>query len=90
MKEDCPPVVQRDCARFAAQAEAAMASVLVTIVDERQVPVKGARLLVDGSMKVATVGHEIGYESEAAFSRAFKKAVGVSPAAWRGMAAAAT
>ncbi|MCT7377255.1 AraC family transcriptional regulator [Chelativorans salis] len=42
-----------------------------------------ARLLADDSMKVATVGREIGYESEAAFSRAFKKAVGVSPAAWR-------
>jgi AraC-like DNA-binding protein len=42
-----------------------------------------ARLLADSSMKVAAVGHEIGYESEAAFSRAFKRAVGVSPAAWR-------
>jgi len=42
-----------------------------------------ARLLADSSIKVAAVGHEIGYESEAAFSRAFKKIVGVSPAAWR-------
>lgn len=42
-----------------------------------------ARLLADSSMKVATVGREIGYESEAAFSRAFKKRVGVSPATWR-------
>jgi len=25
----------------------------------------------------------VGYDSEAAFSRAFKKSVGVSPAAWR-------
>ena len=31
----------------------------------------------------AAVGHEVGYESEAAFSRAFKKLVGVSPAVWR-------
>jgi len=46
-----------------------------------------ARLLADGPMKVATVGREIGYASEAAFSRAFKKAVGVSPAAWRRNAA---
>lgn len=45
-----------------------------------------ARLLVDSSMKVATVGREIGYESEAAFSRAFKKIVGVSPAGWRNKA----
>ena len=42
-----------------------------------------ARLLADGSTKVAAVGREIGYESEAGFSRAFKKIVGVSPAAWR-------
>jgi AraC-like DNA-binding protein len=33
--------------------------------------------------KIAAVAHAIGYESEAAFSRAFKKAAGVSPAAWR-------
>jgi AraC-like DNA-binding protein len=42
-----------------------------------------ARHLADSSMKVAAVGREIGYGSEAAFSRAFKKAVGLSPAAWR-------
>jgi len=29
------------------------------------------------------VASAVGYESEAAFSRAFKKATGVSPAAWR-------
>lgn len=42
-----------------------------------------ARLLADGSTKVAVVGREVGYESEAAFSRAFKKTVGTTPAAWR-------
>lgn len=42
-----------------------------------------ARRLADSSIKVAAVGREIGYESEAAFSRTFKKTVGVSPAAWR-------
>jgi AraC-like DNA-binding protein len=34
--------------------------------------------------KVASVALEVGYDSEAAFSRAFKKLVGRSPAAWRG------
>ncbi|WP_457939298.1 AraC family transcriptional regulator [Mesorhizobium sp. 10J20-29] len=43
-----------------------------------------ARLLADSSSKVAAVGREIGYASEAAFSRAFKKVVGVPPAVWRG------
>jgi len=42
-----------------------------------------ARLLADGATKVAAVGLEVGYESEAAFSRSFKKIAGVSPAAWR-------
>jgi AraC-like DNA-binding protein len=45
-----------------------------------------ARLLVDGSAQVAAVAREIGYESEAAFSRAFKRLVGVSPAQWRDQA----
>jgi AraC-like DNA-binding protein len=35
------------------------------------------------AQKVAAVAEAVGYESEAAFSRAFKKCVGVSPAAWR-------
>jgi AraC-like DNA-binding protein len=48
-----------------------------------------ARLLADGETKVGAVAHEVGYESEAAFSRAFKKAVGVSPAAWRRRGSAA-
>jgi AraC-like DNA-binding protein len=42
-----------------------------------------ARLLSDGVMKVSAVGQEVGYASEAAFSRTFKRIAGVSPAAWR-------
>jgi AraC-like DNA-binding protein len=42
-----------------------------------------ARLLADGTAKVSAVAFDVGYESEAAFSRAFKKAVGIPPAAWR-------
>jgi AraC-like DNA-binding protein len=42
-----------------------------------------ANLLAQGGAKVATVGIEVGYESEAAFSRAFKKATGLAPGAWR-------
>lgn len=42
-----------------------------------------ARLLADSSMKVAAIGREVGYESEAAFSRAFKNSTGLPPAAWR-------
>ncbi|PJK30295.1 AraC family transcriptional regulator [Minwuia thermotolerans] len=39
------------------------------------------RYLRDG-VKVAAVAREVGYASEAAFSRAFKKFIGLSPAAW--------
>jgi AraC-like DNA-binding protein len=41
-----------------------------------------SRLLVDGG-QVAAVAGAVGYESEAAFSRAFKKLVGQAPATWR-------
>lgn len=43
----------------------------------------GAGLLRQGGMKVAAVAQEVGYESEAAFARAFKRLVGQPPAAWR-------
>ena len=42
-----------------------------------------ARLLADGARKVAAVAVEVGYASEAAFSRTFKRVTGVSPATWR-------
>jgi AraC-like DNA-binding protein len=42
------------------------------------------RLLAEpGARKVAAIAEAVGYESEAAFSRAFKKCVGLAPAAWR-------
>ncbi|HET7042459.1 MAG TPA: AraC family transcriptional regulator, partial [Gemmatimonadales bacterium] len=42
-----------------------------------------ANLLTSGNAKVAAIASEVGYDSEAAFSRAFKKATGSSPGAWR-------
>lgn len=39
--------------------------------------------LVSTSRKVAAVAASVGWESEAAFSRAFKKALGMPPAEWR-------
>ena len=41
-----------------------------------------SRLLIDGE-QVAATADAVGYESEAAFSRAFKKLVGQSPATWK-------
>lgn len=43
----------------------------------------GARLLRESNRNVATIALEVGYESEAAFSRAFRRLVGMPPAAWR-------
>jgi AraC-like DNA-binding protein len=48
-----------------------------------------SRLLVEGG-QVAAVASAVGYESEAAFSRAFKKLVGQAPATWRRGAALGT
>ena len=42
-----------------------------------------ARQLQESRDGVAKVGFSVGYESEAAFSKAFKRQFGVSPAAWR-------
>jgi AraC-like DNA-binding protein len=41
-----------------------------------------AKRLGEGGAKVAAVAQEIGYDSEAAFSRAFKKFSGQSPSKW--------
>jgi AraC-like DNA-binding protein len=41
------------------------------------------RLLDDKEAKVCAVAEAVGYDSEAAFSRAFKKAVGTAPSRWR-------
>ena len=41
------------------------------------------RMLSDDRAKVSTVAFDVGYHSEAAFSRAFKALVGMSPAGWR-------
>lgn len=42
-----------------------------------------SNLLAEGSASIAEVAFAVGYGSEAAFSRAFKKLVGVAPATWR-------
>jgi AraC-like DNA-binding protein len=42
-----------------------------------------AGLLTNSSQQVAQIAVEVGYDSEAAFSRAFHKLVGMPPAVWR-------
>jgi AraC-like DNA-binding protein len=43
-----------------------------------------SELLIDSNANLASIAPKIGYESEAAFSRAFKRLFGVPPSAWRG------
>jgi AraC-like DNA-binding protein len=42
-----------------------------------------ANALLSGMDNIAEIAEQVGYESEAAFSRAFKKAVGMPPGEWR-------
>ena len=42
-----------------------------------------SNLLCSSSLNVAAIALDVGYESEAAFARAFKRATGMPPAAWR-------
>jgi AraC-like DNA-binding protein len=42
-----------------------------------------ANLMIRSGAKIATIASEVGYDSEAAFSRTFKKATGHAPGAWR-------
>ncbi len=44
---------------------------------------RSANLLRDSTATVATIAQDVGYDSEAAFSRAFKRLVGQPPATWR-------
>jgi AraC-like DNA-binding protein len=39
--------------------------------------------LLNGNANMASIAAQVGYDSEAAFSRAFKKMIGVAPSVWR-------
>jgi AraC-like DNA-binding protein len=47
------------------------------------------QMLRDGNSSIAEIAARVGYESEAAFNRAFKRSAGSPPAAWRKGAASA-
>ena len=41
------------------------------------------RALLETTTSVAEIGSTVGYQSEAAFQRVFKRHIGVTPARWR-------
>jgi AraC family transcriptional regulator, alkane utilization regulator len=77
-------------AREVALSRSALAQRFVALVGESPVQyllrwrlALAARALRAGREAIARVAERTGYESEAAFSRAFKREFGVPPAAWR-------
>ncbi len=88
-----------DCARHWTVAELAReAGLSRTILAERFTALLGmppmayltswrmqraASLISAGTATLAQIAEEVGYESEASFSRAFKRATGLAPAHWR-------
>ena len=47
------------------------------------------QMMRDGDSSIAEIASRVGYESEAAFNRAFKRSAGSPPAAWRKAVASA-
>jgi len=79
-----------DLAREAASSRSSLAKRFMAMVG--QPPMQylarwrmqiAANLLAQSGAKVAAIGAEVGYDSEAAFSRAFKRSTGLAPGAWR-------
>lgn len=68
--------------RFAARFSGALGDSPMAYLAKWRMNV-ACRVLEDSSSGVEQIADSLGYDSAAAFSRAFKKLLGVSPAAWR-------
>jgi AraC family transcriptional activator of mtrCDE len=74
-------------ATFARQFDEAIGRSPTDLLTEVRMAVAG-RKLAQTRLPVPEIGEQVGYKSEAAFQRAFKKKVGVTPAQWRAQAKA--
>jgi AraC-like DNA-binding protein len=79
-----------ELAREAAMSRAALAKRFVELVGQPPIQyLAGWRmnlardLLRGGTLGIAEIAERVGYESEAAFNRAFRRVVGLPPATWR-------
>lgn len=68
--------------RFAARFKAATGISVMSYVSQWRANV-ACRLLRDASLSLAEIAQRVGYESQPAFTRAFRAHIGQPPAAWR-------
>jgi AraC family transcriptional regulator, activator of mtrCDE len=69
-------------ATFARHFDDAFGRSATDVLTEIRMTLAG-RLLAQGSQPVAEIGEMVGYQSDAAFQRVFKRQVGMTPAQWR-------
>jgi AraC family transcriptional regulator, alkane utilization regulator len=88
--EPARPWTVEELAQRVAMSRAAFANRFVELVAEPPMQYLAKwrmhlarRLLRDSTLAVAGVAERVGYESEAAFNRAFRRVVGTPPATWR-------
>ncbi|BCZ82099.1 transcriptional regulator [Paraburkholderia terrae] len=70
-------------ATFVRQFQEAIGRSATDVLTEVRMTIAG-RLLLESTTPVGDIGETVGYQSEAAFQRVFKKQIGVTPARWRG------
>lgn len=94
--EPARPWTVEELAREAGISRAALAKRFVDLVGETPIQYLAGwrmhlarRLLCDSTMSLNEIARRVGYESEAAFNRAFRRLVGAPPATWRQTAAPA-
>lgn len=70
-------------ATFVRQFQEAIGRSATDVLTEVRMTIAG-RMLLESTTPVGDIGETVGYQSEAAFQRVFKKQIGVTPARWRG------
>ena len=69
-------------ATFVRQFQEAIGRSATDVLTEVRMTIAG-RMLLESTTPVGDIGEMVGYQSEAAFQRVFKKQIGVTPARWR-------
>jgi transcriptional regulator GlxA family with amidase domain len=80
--EDLARAVGMSRSAFAARFTRIMGESPMRYLAQQRLQAAASRLEASGD-SIARIAFEVGYESEAAFNRAFKRAFGMPPATWR-------